>query len=471
MGYLVMKANWMRVILLGILLLAITPCPADAVPSWSNGLTMRLTLNHMGTKKEEHIAIKALRLEGPWAGPRDRLIDTSNLGDYQLAVEDPATNEILYSRGFNSAFDPSDTWSSVIYSLRFPAPTRSVAVYIKVRNADNVGFHDLWHTLIDPSDKSIDKTPIPAGDVTSLLNSGSTNERIDLSIIGDGYSMRERGKFIDDAKRATGYLFSTAPYSDHRAAFNVRAIFVPSQSSGILDPFSGVYVHSALGLSYGFNGIERDIGTLDDTILREAAAVAPYEFLLVITNSKRYGGEGDLQRQSVVAIDSRFARYLVLHEFSHQFAGLDDEYYLLAKCSSEAKVEPWRPNVTAHAGRKSLKWADLLSPSMAVPSGWNKKQYEDYDTAFANKYFAMRNAGIPDSEVDAYIAESVSHEIKMVDSEPLADQVGAFEGASNEACGLYRPETDCMMFTINPDRFCRVCARAIRRAIATYAYE
>ena len=59
----------------------------------------------------------------------------------------------------------------------------------------------------------------------------------------------------------------------------------------------------------------------------------------------------------------------------------------------------------------------------------------------------------------------------MVDSEPLADQVGTFEGASNEACGLYRPETDCMMFTINPDRFCRVCARAILRTIATYAYE
>lgn len=432
---------------------------------------MRMTLTHMGTKQEEHITIKALRLEGPWAGPKDRFLDTSNLGDYQLALADPVTNEILYSRGFNSAFDPSDTWSSAAYSLRFPAPVKSVAVYIKVRNADNVGFHDLWHTLIDPSDKSIDKTPIRASDVTELLISGSMDQKIDLCIIGDGYLASERAKFIGDAKRAMGYLFSTAPYSEHRSSFNVRAVFVASESSGIRDPFSGVYVHSALGLSYGFNGVERAIGTLDDSAVRESAAVAPYEFLLIITNTKRYGGGADLQRYSTVAIDSRFARYLVQHEFSHQFAGLDDEYYSFGKCTSEKKVEPWRPNVTAHADREGLKWADLVSPSMALPSAWSKKAYEEYDTEFINKYLALRKAGTQDAQVDDFIAESVGHEIKMVESERLAGQVGAFEGASNEACGLYRPETDCMMFTLNPDHFCKVCARAILRAIAMYAYD
>jgi hypothetical protein len=172
------------------LLLAIALLPAFAAPTWSNGLTVRLTLNHMGTKKEEHITVKTIRLEGPWAGPRDRLLDTSNLGHYQLAVEDPATNEVLCSRGFDSEFDPGDTWSSVVYSLRFPAPSKRVAVYIKIRNADNIGFHDIWHTLVDPADKSIDKTPLPAGDVTSLLNSVSTEEKIDLSIIGDSHSPR-----------------------------------------------------------------------------------------------------------------------------------------------------------------------------------------------------------------------------------------------------------------------------------------
>src|SRR5205823_3913321 len=151
----------------------------------------------------------------------------------------------------------------------------------------------------------------PAGDVTSLLSSGPAEEKIDLSIIGDGYRLSERTKFIGDARRAMQYLFSTPPYSDHQRAFNVRAVFIPSGSSGVLDPFSGGYLHSALGMSYGFNGVERAIGTLDDSALREAAAVAPYEFLLVITNSTRYGGAADLQRLSTAAIDSKFARYLV----------------------------------------------------------------------------------------------------------------------------------------------------------------
>jgi hypothetical protein len=90
---------------------------------------------------------------------------------------------------------------------------------------------------------------------------------------------------------------------------------------------------------------------------------------------------------------------------------------------------------------------------------------------FANKYFAMRKAATPEAEVNAFIAESANHEIKLLGSEPLAGEVGVFEGASNEACGFYRPQTDCMMFTINPDRFCKVCTRAILRAIATYANE
>jgi hypothetical protein len=173
-----MESRLLHFLRRGGLLLVIALPAVSATPNWSNGLTIRLTLNHMGTKKEEHIAVKTLRLEGPWAGPRDRLLDTSNLGDYQLAVEDPATNEVLYSRGFNSEFDPSDAWSSVVYSLRFPAPSKSVAVYIKIRNADNIGFHDIWHTIVDPGDKSIDKTPLPTGDVTCFSTPARPKRRL-----------------------------------------------------------------------------------------------------------------------------------------------------------------------------------------------------------------------------------------------------------------------------------------------------
>lgn len=41
---------------------------------------------------------------------------------------------------------------------------------------------------------------------------------------------------------------------------------------------------------------------------------------------------------------------------------------------------------------------------------------------FVNKYFVMRKAATPEAEVNAFIAESAKHEIKVLDLEPLAGQ-------------------------------------------------
>ncbi len=50
-----------------------------------------------------------------------------------------------------------------------------------------------------------------------------------------------------------------------------------------------------------------------------------------------------------------------------------------------------------------------------------------------------------------------------------AGKIGAFEGASYEATGLYRPATDCIMFSRNDVGFCAVCRRAIERIIDLYS--
>jgi hypothetical protein len=69
--------------------------------------------------------------------------------------------------------------------------------------------------------------------------------------------------------------------------------------------------------------------------------------------------------------------------------------------------------------------------------------------------------------------EALFREVKgttgpLLAAEKFANRVGAFEGASYEAKGLYRPEVDCIMFTRNPSGFCRVCSRAIERMIDMY---
>ena len=58
---------------------------------------------------------------------------------------------------------------------------------------------------------------------------------------------------------------------------------------------------------------------------------------------------------------------------------------------------------------------------------------------------------------------------EFLGSEEYRGEIGAFQGASYEATGLYRPAADCMMFTRDDVGFCGVCRHAIERVIALYS--
>jgi len=71
--------------------------------------------------------------------------------------------------------------------------------------------------------------------------------------------------------------------------------------------------------------------------------------------------------------------------------------------------------------------------------------------------------------MDALFREQRASEEKLLSGTTFAATVGAFEGASYEPKGLYRPEADCIMFTRDRVGFCRVCQRAIARIIDLYS--
>jgi hypothetical protein len=71
--------------------------------------------------------------------------------------------------------------------------------------------------------------------------------------------------------------------------------------------------------------------------------------------------------------------------------------------------------------------------------------------------------------MDALFREQQAFEEKLLASMKHSGAVGAFEGASYEARGLYRPQADCIMFTRDRVGFCAVCRRAISRIIDLYA--
>jgi IgA Peptidase M64/Peptidase M64 N-terminus len=445
-----------------------------AFDDWSDGATLRIDYLHAGTTPAESVALDALVREGDWPGSRTNLVDRLNLGAYRYEVRDRASRALLYAAGFSSIYgewESTDEAKSVRRafheSLRMPFPRRPVQVDLFKRGPD-----DAWLQLavfpVDPVSQAVRRdSPSGRGRVWTLFENGPPAEKVDLLILGDGYTASEMKKFHADAERLAGILFSTPPFKERKRDFNVRAIDLPSEDSGVDRPSDGVFRRTALNATYDVFGSERYALTLDNRTFREAAAQAPYEFVEILLNGAKYGGGGIYNLYGTCATDSGSSPYVFVHEFGHHFAALADEYYTsdVAYDTSGPIVEPWEPNITALLNPAALKWKDLVSPGTPLPTPWDKETYDAASKKIQERRRALRARHAPEPEMDALFAEELAWSKPFLAREPMAGKVGAFEGGGYKAKGLYRPSTDCIMFTRNLDRFCPVCARSIERVI------
>jgi len=439
--------------------------------------TMRLDYYHTGNATQEMFSLDRTVIEPlPWPGDPGKAIDDSNLGLYLFEVHDLASGRLLYSRGFNSVYgewvttaeanSASRTFSE---SLRFPAPSAPVKIVLKKREEEK--FVEVWTTTIDPKDKFIDTSRPPSpGPLLAIQKSGEPANKVDLLILGDGYTASERGKFEKDARRFTEILFSAAPFREHRQDFNVWGLCPAAAESGVSRPSAGQHRRSPLGATYDTFDTERYILTTENRTLRDVASYAPYEFIEILVNGKTYGGGGIFNQFATVAADSEWAPYVFVHEFGHHFAALADEYYTsdVAYAPQTRKIEPWEPNVTALLDPANLKWKDLVQSGTPIPTPWHKEEFEAYERDIQTKRRELRAQNRPESEMDKLFKEERRSEDALLASEKYAGKVGAFEGADYEAHGYYRPEVNCIMFTRHP-AFCAVCRRAIERVIGMYA--
>ena len=189
--------------------------------------TMRLDYFHSGTAKEDHFAIDQVVSDRDWPGSINSLIDKLELGAYFFEVIDQKTRVLLYSRGFSSVFGEWQTtpaadslWGTFHESLRFPWPLKPVTVILKKRDAENK-FQPVWSTDIDPASRQVTNAVNPeAGKVDVIMENGPAQQKVDLVILGDGYSKTEMEKFRNDAKRLTNALFNAEPFKSRKADFN-----------------------------------------------------------------------------------------------------------------------------------------------------------------------------------------------------------------------------------------------------------
>jgi hypothetical protein len=321
---------------------------------------------------------------------------------------------------------------------------------------------------VNPADRA------PMGRVWTIFENGPASDKVDLLLLSEGYTEAELPKFHGDATRLVNRLFEHEPFKTRRADFNVRALDLPSDQSGVHRARAARNRRTPLSAEYNIFDSERYLLTYDNRALRDAASAAPYEFIEILVNEEQYGGGGIYNFQATTSVDTEFAEYVFVHEFGHHFAGLGDEYYTSDVAYETGAVyhpEPWEPNITALHDATQLKWGDLVESTTPIPTPWDKKEFETQSNAVQARRRTLLASGAPQDQIDALFHEQMEQEGPLLGSMEHAGKVGAFEGASYEATGLYRPELDCIMFTRNPVGFCRVCQRAIGRVIDQYSRD
>jgi hypothetical protein len=214
---------------------------------------------------------------------------------------------------------------------------------------------------------TVDPAPSP---VTTIRNHGSSMNRVDLVILGDGYTAAEisSGKWAQDAETFVQGVFAQQPYAAYQFYFNVHRVDVASAQSGADHPPS-VFRDTAFDATYNCANIERlicvNFSKVQTALVDSVPSPAARDIVLVIVNDTEYGGSGG---SISVASTNAAAVELILHEQGHTFGLLADEYGGPPPPECNNSVEPAAVNATQQTTRSLIKWNHWIDGSTPVPT-------------------------------------------------------------------------------------------------------
>jgi hypothetical protein len=390
--------------------------------------TLRLDWILAGDANTTHAYFSAFRLEPHWGGSRTQLIDSTGFGDYRVVLLDQVSGDTIYTRGFCTLFQE---WQSTEnakqmqrafeQSVQLPFPRGKAQVVIDRRNNDQ-SFSPILRVMFDPQSPDI-IADVPVGaEVVTVEHHGTSEACVDLVFVAEGYTAAEQDKFIADVRRMSDYLFSMSPYTRYRQQFNIWAVKMVSPQSGTDNPRKNHWVSTPFHTGFNSLGIDRYLLTNHLFAVRNAAALAPSDQVVVLVNSPLYGGAGIFNHFLVVTSDHAESLPVFVHEFGHAFAGLADEYYTSEVSYGDfvdKTTEPWYPNITTLVNFNQ-KWKHRVDATTPVPTP-NTPEWQSV--------------------------------------------IGVFEGAAYSEKGIYRPASNCRMMTNDAPGFCPVCEQTIETII------
>jgi len=455
--------------------------------------TMRIDYFHVGNAQEELITVDQVYQQGIWAGSQRHLLDEFNNGRYYVKIYDVRSEILIYSKGFDSYFGEYKTTGRAAQGERrtfhesaiIPFPKKQIRFTIEARDGDN-RLYSIFSQNIDPTSIAILKDELSQDvKVFEVQKTGDPHKSVDIAFIGEGYTPEEEGKFKADLNRLKSVFFNREPYKSYSDRFNIYGVLKFSQESGCDEPRHGVYKNTVVSASFNSLGSERYLLTEDNKSVRDIAAHVPYDALFIMVNHQRYGGGGIYNFYCTFTVDNQWFEYLFLHEFGHSFSGLADEYYTSSVAYNEfypRGVEPLESNITALLDRENVKWSDVLTEGIEIPTPWEKEEFDLMDNAYQKvrqelneKIARLKRTKAPKKKKKKTEEEaedlSLQHAKRVDDylaKSRFVDAVGVFEGAGYSAQGLYRPMLDCLMFTKGDKPFCKVCELAVIKVIRSY---
>lgn len=393
--------------------------------------TLRINYLHIGNISTESIKIDHYTEGGIWSGTRTYLIEPHQYGDVLVEVFDSLSNTLIFSRSYSCLFSEYRTTergeteiAEMEESVKIPFPKNTVKIKFTTFNRKREG-KVLSETCFNP--RTTATVPLEKKYPVMNLHTGNTPDKaIDVLFVPDGYAQSDKKLMKKDMKRFASYVMKCSPYKEMKKHVNIRAIEGYSEESGITQPQNNIF-HKTL-VNSTFNALDLDRYLMCPGVwnLNDVADDAPYDVIIIICNTEKYGGGGIYNFYCTVYNHGQYPDYVIVHEMGHLIGGLADEYYeseVSVQDFYPAGIEPVEPNLTTLVNFGS-KWKDMLDKDTPVP------------TPAANQE---------------------------------SDKLGVYEGGGYVSKGVYRPMMHCTMHQIRYNDFCPVCKKALEDIIEYYS--
>lgn len=257
-----------------------------------------------------------------------------------------------------------------------------------------------------------------------------SDPQIEIYIVSQGYTTGSIGDFEDFVDNFLDLLWNTEPYETYKQKFKIVKVYDYAST----DTFPRAFMQFSAedpdylcspGAASGSETYEDFLERMDE--LSQDLNMGDNDYLLAVFNNDFYTGGGGKYTFVTDFCDAEYMYHVAVHEFSHTFALLGDEYGPQEYQTVDSDDFPLfiDRNITEATTLSDVPWKYLIPGGTPIPT-----------------------------------CNGVC--VNMIGCSYTV--VGTYEGANYECDDWYRPKPTCKMNNVEQE-FCEVCHEIIKETI------